>query len=156
MYPPFPVTWSSVTIEDHLLTVTDVQPRAPHVPTRTLRSSSILLLTTCRSHLDKRTSVIQEFITFTFGTHYHITSKTARAQTVLKLLLKSYLLISCLLYLKAHQGFCVMPCVIMITIIIKDAMSDFWPQTLKKKFFWVNGISKSITHSNEKTFNFHF
>ena len=29
---------------------------------------------------------------------------------------------------------------------LKDAMSDFWPQT----FFWVNGISKSIIHSYEK------
>ena len=39
---------------------------------------------------------------------------------------------------------------------VKDAMSDFWPKTLKKICFWVNGISKSITRSNEKKFNFYF
>ena len=41
--------------------------------------------------------------------------------------------------------------------LFKDAMSDFCPQTLKNRFFWVNGISKSITHSNQKkslTFTF--
>ena len=34
------------------------------------------------------------------------------------------------------------------TIRFKDAMSGFWPQTLKNRIFWVNGISKSITRSS--------
>ena len=31
--------------------------------------------------------------------------------------------------------------------LLKDAMSDVWPQTLKNRFVWVNGIStkKSLT-----------
>ena len=49
----------------------------------------------------------------------------------------------------------------MATIELHNAlqmlkMSDFWPQTLKSRFFWVNGTSKSITRSNEKKFNFYF
>ena len=45
---------------------------------------------------------------------------------------------------------------LLILLPIKDAMSDFWPQTLKNSFFLVNGISKSITRSNEKSLTFTF
>ena len=44
-----------------------------------------------------------------------------------------------------------------LNLRFKDAMSDFWPQTLKNRFLGVNGISKSITRSNKKknlTFTF--